>query len=128
HRGPAGELALARRRSRGNAGPDGRRSVSLRGRPQQKDPGDAGGLHVPAGARAAPSQARGDVLGVDPGDLSLLTRTLQARSTSTNTHPMSECTSWSTLPALATLAQPGPNRRPAWTSSPSRMNTNSGRS
>ncbi len=34
-----------------------------------EDPGDAGGLHLPAGAGAAPAQSRGDVLGVDPGDL-----------------------------------------------------------
>src|SRR6267378_5013373 len=51
-----------------------------------------------------------------------------ARSTSTKTHPVSECTSSSTLPVLATLAQPGPSRWPAWTSSPSRIKTNSGRS
>src|SRR6267143_4603302 len=51
-------------------------------------------------------------------------RAIHARSTSTKTHPVSECTSSSTLPALATLAQPGPSRRPAWTSSPSRMKTN----
>src|SRR5215831_18562611 len=51
-----------------------------------------------------------------------------ARSTSPKTHPMSECTSTSTLPALDTVAQPGPKRRPPWISSPSKMKMNSGSS
>src|SRR6266566_1842369 len=53
---------------------------------------------------------------------------IQARSTRTKMHPVSECTSSLTLPAPAMLAHPGPNRWPTWTSSPSRTNTNAGRS
>src|SRR5881628_3225299 len=69
HGGLAGEPALARRGGRGNARADGRRSVSVRRREEPEDAGDSRGLYLPAGPGAAPAHGRGNVLGVDAGDL-----------------------------------------------------------